>query len=354
MVVTIVKARLRSVFLVVVAACILSSNIYLSLNLRAGDEENALRPGLHHTEKLSHHSNRTENVVALASPRRNTALPVVATETGHEIPEGNKTLVIVMGNIRGGEKAWKTLYEHVLDVNSADLALMIGETRPQYQNSSLFGRAAYHWTTPEYDDWGEALDLINGTAWRKTVVPLMHPISSILRGVKMKHFEGSGAVIFMIRGLLSNKIQELNLMEKYDRFIITRSDHYYLCRHDISALSDEYIWTPKGSDWGGITDRHLIASKKYILRALNVLPLLLARPEKYGNILKIRSGNPEMVLWKSWKLQMIRGRHRRFERMMFTCGADARPEIDAVPVTVLLETPYYFGVHSHPFRALPC
>jgi hypothetical protein len=299
MVVTIVKARLRSVFLVVVAACILSSNIYLSLNLRAGDEENALRPGLHHTEKLSHHSNRTENVVALASPRRNTALPVVATETGHEIPEGNKTLVIVMGNIRGGEKAWKTLYEHVLDVNSADLALMIGETRPQYQNSSLFGRAAYHWTTPEYDDWGEALDLINGTAWRKTVVPLMHPISSILRGVKMKHFEGSGAVIFMIRGLLSNKIQELNLMEKYDRFIITRSDHYYLCRHDISALSDEYIWTPKGSDWGGITDRHLIASKKYILRALNVLPLLLARPEKYGNILKIRSGNPEMVLWKS-------------------------------------------------------
>jgi hypothetical protein len=304
MVITIAITRLRSVFLVV-AACIFSSNIYLSLNLRSGDEEITLRPGLH-AEKLSHHSNSTENVAALAS-RRNAA-------------EGNKTLVIIMGNIRGGEKAWKTLYEHVLDVNSADLALMIGETRPQYQNSSLFGRAAYHWTTPEYDDWGEALDLINGTAWRETVVPLMHPISSILGGVKMKRFEGSGAVIFMIRWFLSNKIQELNLLEKYDRFIITRSDHYYLCRHDISGLSDEYIWTPKGSDCGGITDRHLIASKEYILRALNVLPVLLARPEKYENILKIRSGNPEKVLWKSWKLQMIRGRHRRFERMMFTCG----------------------------------
>jgi hypothetical protein len=57
-----------------------------------------------------------------------------------------------------------------------------------------------------------------------------------------------------------------------------------------------------------------------VLRALNVLPLLLERPEKYNKILKIRSGNPEKILWKSWKLQSIRSRHRRFERMMFTCG----------------------------------
>jgi hypothetical protein len=311
-----ITARLRSVFLVV-AACLFSSNLYTSLNLRTSDEESALLPPLH-TEKLSPSNNSTGSAVA----RRNTALSVAATETGPEISAGNKTLVIIIGNIRGGEKAWKTLYEQVLDVNSADLALMIGETRLQYQNSSLFDRTAYHWTTPEFDDWGEALDLINGTAWRETVVPLMHPISSILGGVKFKKFEGSGAVIFMIRWFLSQKIQELNLTEKYDRFIITRSDHYYLCRHDISHLSNDYLWTPKGSDCGGITDRHLIVSNKYVLKALNVLPLLLRRPEKYSDILRIRSGNPEKVLWKSWKLQFIRGKHRRFERMMFTCGED--------------------------------
>jgi hypothetical protein len=61
-------------------------------------------------------------------------------------------------------------------------------------------------------------------------------------------------------------------------------------------------------------------SKNYVLRALNVLPLLLERPEQYKIILKGRAGNPEMILRKSWKLQNIKHRHRSFERMMFTCG----------------------------------
>jgi hypothetical protein len=310
MAVTIAITRLRSALLVA-AACLFSSSLFTSLNLRAGDEENGMQPSLQHDS--------TASVDALA-PRRNAANSLSSTETNHEIPEQNKTLVILMGNLRGGEKAWKTLYEHVLDVNSADLALMIGETLPQYQNSSLFGRASYHWTTPEYDDWGEALDLINGTAWRETVVPMMHPNSTILGGVKMKSFKGSGAVIFMIRWFLSRKIEELQLTEKYDRFIITRSDHYYLCRHAISGLNDEYLWTPKGINWGGITDRHLIVSRKYLLQALNILPVLLQRPEDYIDMLKNPEGNPEKVLRKSWKLQLIKDRHRRFERMMFTCG----------------------------------
>jgi hypothetical protein len=319
MAVTIAITRLRSAFLVV-AACLFSSNLLVSLNIRAGDEEITLRSGLYiEKQSPSNNSTSTGNVVALA-PRRNAALSVSTADTSHEMPLQNKTLVILIGNLRGGEKAWKTLYEHVLDVNSADLALMIGETRPEYQNSSLFGRAAYHWTTPEFDDWADALDLINGTAWRETVLPLMHPHSTILGGVKMTKFAGSGAVIFMIRWFLSRKLQELKLTEIYDRFIITRSDHYYLCRHDISGLSDEYLWTPKGSDCGGITDRHLIVSKKDVLRALNILPLLLERPEKFIDVLKMRSGNPERMIWKSWKLQFKSGHHRRFERMMFTCG----------------------------------
>ena len=316
MAVTRAITRLRGAFFFV-AACLFSSNLFITLNLKSGNAERTLLPPLR-TEKQSPHSHTsTGNVVA----RRDAALLVSTTETSPEISAGNKTLVIIIGNIRGGEKAWKTLYDHVLDVNSADLALMIGETRPQYQNSSLFGRAAYHWTTPEFDDWGEALDLINGTAWRETVVPLMHPHSTILGGVKnFKKFEGSGAVIFMIRWFLSQKIQELRLTEKYDRFIITRSDHYYLCRHDISGLNDEYLWTPKGINWHGITDRHLVVSSIYVLKALNVLPLLLQRPEDYIDMLKNPEGNPEKVLRKSWKLELIKDRHRSFERMMFTCG----------------------------------
>lgn len=88
----------------------------------------------------------------------------------------NTSLVIIMGNLRGGEKAWESLYTNVLDVNNADLALMIGEestnsTQSLYPNNTLSGRARYIWTFPEYGDWADAVDLINGSEWRQTVLP---------------------------------------------------------------------------------------------------------------------------------------------------------------------------------------
>lgn len=53
----------------------------------------------------------------------------------------NRTLVIIMGNIRGGERAWESLYKNVLDLNSADLALVVGEMAPKNRTSSMYARA---------------------------------------------------------------------------------------------------------------------------------------------------------------------------------------------------------------------
>jgi hypothetical protein len=182
----------------------------------------------------------------------------------------NKTLVILIGSLRGGELAWSTLAEHVLDVNHADLALLLGTATPtMYQDASLFQRAKYHWQVPEYDDWADAIDLINGTIWRERVFPILFEFGYVLGGIKVHGNQyGSGAVIFMLRWFLSNHLQQdqdqddddadkegsgssssssstagagggagggglQSLLHKYDRFIITRTDHYYLCRHDI-------------------------------------------------------------------------------------------------------------------------
>ena len=67
------------------------------------------------------------------------------------------TLVVLIGGVRGGEKAWKTLYKHVLDVNGADLALVVGEAK-EYHNSSLYKRAKYVWEFSEFEDWSVAMD----------------------------------------------------------------------------------------------------------------------------------------------------------------------------------------------------
>jgi hypothetical protein len=244
----------------------------------------------------------------------------------------NKTLVVLMGSLRGGEHAWSTLTEHVLDANHADLALLLGDTttstrRDIYQNASLLHRAKYHWTFPEYDDWADAIDLINGTSWRQRVLPFVYEFGYILGGVTSHGNQyGSGAIAFMLRWFLSNHLQQqendgLLLLERYERFIITRSDHYYKCRHDISKLDPRFLWVPAGEDYGGITDRHLVASREHVLQALDIFPPIIQHPQRYAHLLNNTYGNNvERIIDYRWKEEGLPV--QRFNRMMFTCGQD--------------------------------
>lgn len=276
-----------------------------------------------------------------AATNHHSSLPLTSTNDRTHSTQ-NRTLVIIMGNLRGGETAWRTLYKNVLDVNNADLALMIGKvsiptnsthvdddndvhntTAASIDNSrtsSMYRRAKYVFEFDEYEDWGDAVDLINGTSWRQRVAPMLYRKSSILGGVKLYRWEGSGAVIFMIRWFLSNTIRQHNLTALYDRFIVTRSDHYYLCPHNLSELEDHYLWLPEGQNNRGVTDRHLVVNKEDLLPALDVLPAVLANPERYRKVLGIVSGNPEKILKQRWQELGLWQRVRRFPRMMFTCA----------------------------------
>lgn len=233
----------------------------------------------------------------------------------------NKTLVIIMGNLRGGERAWRTLYSRVLDVNDADLALMIG--RSLNRTSSMYDRAKYLWEFDEYDDWADAIDLINGTSWRERVPRYLYKDSSILGGAKMFGYRGSGAVIFMLRWFLSQKIIDHNLTSIYDRFVVTRADHYYLCNHNLSLLDPKYMWLPKSQNYGGVTDRHLVVNSSLILPALDILSDFLEHPEEYASFASVKVGNPERLIHFRWKKMGIRQLVQRFDRMMFTCAASS-------------------------------
>ena len=220
----------------------------------------------------------------------------------------NTSLVIIMGNLRGGEKAWESLYKNVLDVNNADLALMIGEESPNatqslYPNNTLSKRARYVWTFPEYGDWADAVDLINGTGWRQDILPRFKRVKSsgVFGGIK--GCPGSGAIIFMIRWFLNQRLQDDNILEQYDRFVITRSDHYYQCPHIFADLdlNNNKMYIPEGEDYGGYTDRHLVVSRENIYEALDIFPELLRRPYILTDGRKNRGGaNPEYILKRVW------------------------------------------------------
>ena len=236
----------------------------------------------------------------------------------------NRSLVIIMGSLRGGEQTWKTLYENVLDPNSADLALIVGKPTKddQYVNSTLYARSKYSWFFPEYDDWADAVDLINGPGWRETHLPKMKRLRRTGLFGGFQGYTGSGIIIFMIRWFLSRHLQESDVLQKYDTFVITRADHYYLCPHQFADLdiSNGTVWTPEGESYGGVTDRHVVVSKKDILQILDVLPSFLSKPfeDTIPDGKRGSNTNPERMLKRAWIRNGLK--LKTFPRVMATCA----------------------------------
>lgn len=205
------------------------------------------------------------------------------------------------------------------------MALIVGEPTKddQYVNSTLYARSKYLWFFPEYDDWADAVDLINGPDWRETHLPKMKRFEStgIFGGIK--GFKGSGIIVFMIRWFLSRRLQKSNVLQKYDTFVITRADHYYLCPHQFTDLEvgNGIVWTPEGEDYGGVTDRHVVVSKTDILQTLDVLPSFLSKP--FEDTIPLdnnnKNKNAEWLLKQSWIRNGLK--LQKFPRVMATCAA---------------------------------
>jgi hypothetical protein len=271
--------------------------------------------------------------------------PSIINNNEHD--DDNCTLVVLLGSLRGGPLAWKTLESQVLDLNGADLALMIGEDYDRSSSSSsslLVNRAKYIWTFPEYNNWDSALDLLFNTAgnqiqkdipnnnnWRRYVLPYIPNRTGLLGGVDS--LKGSGAIIFMARWFLLQQLANNNsqILQKYNRFVITRADHYYKCAHDLSALDSRYLWIPEGEDYGGISDRHLVVSRDFVVPALELLAPLLQNPppcshwDFKGNFhwRCLIWHNPERWIHYQWDREGLLPLVRRFPRNMFTCATSS-------------------------------
>lgn len=222
----------------------------------------------------------------------------------------DKTLIILTGNIRGGEKAWNSLYDNLIIPNNADLALLIGDSGSV--KSSLLERAKYVWKVKEYDDWGDYLDLLAGNNdWRE----IARNSGGLWGGVKKdgETWKGSGAIVLGMRKDLKNKMEKNKLFDKYDKFILTRPDQYYECRLDLSSMDvTNSVWIPTGEDYGGVCDRWVLTNGKDMRTWLSVIDDVLENPVKYKDRLP---GNPETHLLNFVKEQKLK--IRRFPRVMF-------------------------------------
>tara|TARA_B110001452_G_C15202309_1_gene417199 strand:+ start:255 stop:1205 length:951 start_codon:yes stop_codon:yes gene_type:complete len=86
-----------------------------------------------------------------------------------------RTLLLLLGGLRGGEAAWSSLYRNLIEPNGPhiDTALVLGIKPSRLawaRKTSLVHRATYSLFTRDVADWGSHLDeLANSTIWRKTL-----------------------------------------------------------------------------------------------------------------------------------------------------------------------------------------
>tara|TARA_Y100000591_G_scaffold332079_1_gene368101 strand:- start:3790 stop:4938 length:1149 start_codon:yes stop_codon:yes gene_type:complete len=105
-----------------------------------------------------------------------------------------------------------------------------------------------------------------------------------LGGIKDKDHEhpGSAGILIFFRWFLLKNLFSSGIVNKYDRFVITRSDFIYQLPHPkVELMNQNYIWIPDSEGYGGYTDRHVILSKNNIESYLNILNNMVLRSNEY-------------------------------------------------------------------------
>lgn len=101
---------------------------------------------------------------------------------------------------------------------------------------------------------------------------------------------GSAGILIFFRWFLLKNLIDNDLISKYDRFVITRSDFIYQLPHPkIEILNEKYIWVPNGEHYYGYTDRHVILSPNNIENYLNILNNMVLKSNEYYMKMKMKN-----------------------------------------------------------------
>ena len=207
----------------------------------------------------------------------------------------NKTLTIVLCQTREGNFNYSSLLENVLGPLKSDLAFC-GNAEPNSEDKIL-NESRYIWNFPEPSDWATACDEISSeeSNWRELCIFG----DNFLGGTGYGNTVGSGLIIMYWREILRHNLTS-EILNKYEWFVITRSDFQWLVRHpNIELLDKEKIYLLDGEKNGGISDRHIIFHRHLAEHILGIAsPIFLESRELmiYFTEKRIENINPERFL----------------------------------------------------------
>lgn len=241
--------------------------------------------------------------------------------------DARECLVIVLGQTRSSSLTSESFDRFLVTPLSAggrvDIALC--RCSGYAEDDGYFApRASYVWEIPEPDSWNRLFDEVAGDEtdgrtedWRSLVGIRGNWLGEIDEaGTKRP---GSAARCLYLRHHALAMIRALGLEKKYRWFILTRSDHLYRFDHPpLRLLDPRRVWIPRGEDYEGITDRHVVFAPAFLRGVLGVLDDLLSAPSVYRRHM---AGRGDWHLESFLKLAFITsGMYRdtrRFPRVMY-------------------------------------
>jgi hypothetical protein len=197
-----------------------------------------------------------------------------------------KVLVCLLASTRAHQLTFPSFKRHVLDELNADLALALAIDENYDYANRYWQHAKYRWTAPNFSDVGELFDLAQRWLCHQHNMPAqdwrpMLQIRGIWQGGIRSPYpqQTMSSIQTFCRWLLLSGLQQDEILDRYDRFVISRSDFVWLCPHPpLSILDRNAIWVPDGEDYSGLNDRHLVVSRADVVNCLNVIDDILLRP----------------------------------------------------------------------------
>ncbi|MGZ5374767.1 MAG: hypothetical protein ACXWDK_10920, partial [Aeromicrobium sp.] len=199
-----------------------------------------------------------------------------------------RVLVCILASTRAHGVTWPSFKTQVLDELNADLALAITVDEKYGYANPFWQHAKHRWTGFQPADMGDSFELAQ--QWLCQQYGIEPPDWRSMLGIKGLWQGGIRSAdpqpsftanLFFCRWLLLQGLQQDGVLDRYDRFVITRSDFVWLCPHPpLSILDRGSLWIPDGEQYGGLTDRHLVVSREDAAAALSLIDDILLRPEE--------------------------------------------------------------------------
>lgn len=216
-----------------------------------------------------------------------------------------KILICITGELRASEVTYNKFLDFLVEPNNADILI----SAPLWENNIYYDKAKYivpiNTDKPLIEYYHDECKQMHGNNnWHNIIIKK----PGIWLGGLFPHRKGSGGFVYYYKYMAMKFINQLNLQNKYDFFVFTRSDQYYSSINHIEKIIDKSkntdIWIPIGENYNGVYDRHWIVSTEAIMKCCNLLEPMFLRPDQLCINLR-RPWNSEMYIRRVFDINNV-------------------------------------------------